>query len=237
MGAAALLAADPDPDEAKIVAALEGNVCRCCAYPRILRAVRRAAELRRELEVAVSTPPPEPVLARPARPWDLVPAAERDWFSALPDGLVVAVEPAPAGGGWSTSAGAWLHVSDKGAVTAFTGKVDVGQDNRTALSLLVAAELGVPVEAVRLVMGDTDLCPYDEGTFGSRSMVDVGPLLRAAAAAARRSLEGRPLGKGERRVELPPAAAAHSRVHAARAGDPAGRARRSSPAWHASRAT
>jgi isoquinoline 1-oxidoreductase len=202
VSAAALLATDPDPDEARIAAALAGNLCRCCAYPRIVRAVRRAAELAAEPAVAVPLPPPEPAFARPARPWDLVPATERDWFTVLPDGLVVAVEPESGNGGWTTSAGAWLHAAADGTVTAFTGKVDVGQDNRTALSLLVAAGLGVPAESVRLVMGDTDLCPYDEGTFGSRSIVDAGPLLRAAAAAARRSLAHRPLGEGERRVEL-----------------------------------
>jgi isoquinoline 1-oxidoreductase len=51
-------------------------------------------------------------------------------------------------------------------------------------------------------MGDTDLCPYDKGTVGSRSMADAGPLLRRAAAAARSSLAERPLAPGERRVEL-----------------------------------
>src|ERR1017187_2729067 len=45
MATAALLAAAPHPDEARITAELAGNVCRCCTYPRILRAVRRAAEL------------------------------------------------------------------------------------------------------------------------------------------------------------------------------------------------
>jgi isoquinoline 1-oxidoreductase len=197
MSASALLADDPDPEESTIVAALEGNVCRCCAYPRIVRAVRRAAELRDETPAA---PPRQPVpqFGRPAKPWDLAPVAERDWFVVLPDGLVAAAEPEEP----STSAGAWLHVDADGAVTAFTGKVDVGQGNRTALSLLVAAELGAPVDAVSLVMGDTDLCPYDRGTFGSRSMADAGPLLRAAAAAARRSLDARPLEPGERRMEV-----------------------------------
>jgi CO/xanthine dehydrogenase Mo-binding subunit/aerobic-type carbon monoxide dehydrogenase small subunit (CoxS/CutS family) len=194
MSAASLLAADPDPDEATIVAALDANVCRCCAYRRILRAVRRATEL----EEAPCGRSEEPSFERPDRPWDLVPATERDWFSVLSDGLVVAVEPEE----WSTSAGAWLHVEGGGAVTAFTGKVDVGQGNRTALSLLVAAELEVPVDSVRLVMGDTDLCPYDAGTFGSRSMPDAAPLLRAAGAAARRALDTRPLEPGERRVEI-----------------------------------
>ena len=204
ISAAALLAVDPAPDEARVVAGLEGNVCRCCAYPRIVRAVLRAAELMRERERAVSAPAlPAPVeLSRPARPWDRVRAAERDWFSVLPDGLIAAVEPALAAERWSTSRGAWLHVALDGTVTAFTGKVDVGQDNATALSLLVAAELGVSLESVRLVMGDTDLCPYDEGTFGSRSVADAGPLLRAAAGLAHRSLARRSLEPGERRVEL-----------------------------------
>jgi aerobic-type carbon monoxide dehydrogenase small subunit (CoxS/CutS family) len=39
----ALLAENPRPDDAQIVSALEGNLCRCCSYPNILRAVRRAA--------------------------------------------------------------------------------------------------------------------------------------------------------------------------------------------------
>jgi nicotinate dehydrogenase subunit B len=196
MTAAALLATDPDPDEATIAQALEGNVCRCCTYPRIVQAVRRAAALQ---ERPLLPQPPEPRFERPDRPWDLVPAAERDWFAVLPDGLVAAAE---SGEGWSTSAGAWVHVGVDGAVTAFTGKVDVGQGNRTALSLLVATELGMTTDAVRLVMGDTDLCPYDRGTFGSRSMVDAGPLLRAAGAEARHSLDERPLERGERRVEV-----------------------------------
>jgi aerobic-type carbon monoxide dehydrogenase small subunit (CoxS/CutS family) len=44
MSAVALLAKRPRPDDAAIVEAMNGNICRCCAYPRILRAVRRAAE-------------------------------------------------------------------------------------------------------------------------------------------------------------------------------------------------
>jgi aerobic-type carbon monoxide dehydrogenase small subunit (CoxS/CutS family) len=39
----ALLAANPDPTEPDVVRAMEGNICRCCAYPRIAAAVRRAA--------------------------------------------------------------------------------------------------------------------------------------------------------------------------------------------------
>lgn len=43
MAAAALLASNPDPSDAEIVAAMSGNLCRCGTYPKIVRAVRRAA--------------------------------------------------------------------------------------------------------------------------------------------------------------------------------------------------
>ncbi len=133
------------------------------------------------------------------RPWDLTDPADRDWFAILGEGLVVTLDPGQdADGTWSTARAAWLHISQDGLVTAFTGKVDVGQDNRTALRMLVAEELGVPLDRVRLAMGDTDLCPFDMGTFGSRSMPDAGAVLRRAAAYARTVP---PVLAGERRVE------------------------------------
>jgi len=64
---------------------------------------------------------------------------------------------------------------------------------------LVAEELRIPVGDVRLAMGDTDTCPYDRGTFGSRSMPDAGNALRQVAAAARALL---PVRAGSRRVEI-----------------------------------
>jgi CO/xanthine dehydrogenase Mo-binding subunit len=68
--------------------------------------------------------------------------------------------------------------------------VDIGQGNRTALSLQVAEELRVPLAMVDLVMGDTHLSPFHIGTFGSRSMPDAGEDLRAAAASASETLVG-----------------------------------------------
>ncbi len=200
MSTVALLDRDPAPDDMRIRAALRDNVCRCCTYPRILRAVRRAVELLGGADGSATIPVPSGMPAatadaplldgrRPRRPWDLSKLAERDYFEILPAGLVVAHEPAPSeAAAWTTSAGAWLHVGADGTVTAFTGKVDVGQDSRTALSMLVAEELRVPLATVRLVMGDTDLCPHDQGTFGSRSMPDAGENLRRAAAGARQRL-------------------------------------------------
>ena len=192
--AAALLTASPDPTDQQIAAALNPCLCRCGCYPRIVRAVHRAAALARgedESEagaMAAGTEPPAPCsLTRPAKPWDLSAPGERDWFGPLGDGLV-AVWPPSAAGTWPPSGGAWLHVAASGTVTAFTGKVDLGQDNQTAFRLLVAEELAVDPAGVRLVQGDTDLCPYDAGTFGSRSMPDAGEALRRAAAGAREAL-------------------------------------------------
>ena len=83
---------------------------------------------------------------------------------------------------------AWLHIGEDGSVTAFTGKVEIGQNIRTSLAQSVADELRVPFESVRMVMGDTDLTPYDMGTFGSRTTPTMAPQLRRVAAAARELL-------------------------------------------------
>ena len=66
--------------------------------------------------------------------------------------------------------------------------MEVGQNIRTALSQIVAEELRVPVESIRMVMGDTALTPYDRGTFGSRTIATMGVQLRKVAAAAREAL-------------------------------------------------
>ncbi len=188
---AALLSADPDPGDEQIAAALEPGLCRCGCYPRLVRAAHRAAGLLRDSgrELAEESSAAVPKLARPRRPWDLRQPQEREWFDILGDGLVVVwPPPASAPGMWAAGGGAWLHVAATGAVTAFTGKVDVGQDNQTAFRLLVAEELAVGPGEVRVVQGDTDLCPFDIGTFGSQSMPGAGEPLRRAAAGAREVL-------------------------------------------------
>jgi nicotinate dehydrogenase subunit B len=85
---------------------------------------------------------------------------------------------------------AWLHIGEDGAVTASTGKVEVGQNARTSLTMAVADELKLPVESVRMVMGDTDHVPFDMGTFGSRTTPTMVPQMRRAAAAGRALLLG-----------------------------------------------
>ena len=83
---------------------------------------------------------------------------------------------------------AWLRIAEDGQVTVFTGKVEVGQNIRTSLAQQVAEELRVPVNIISLTMGDTDLVPWDAGTFGSRTTPTMGPQLRTMAVAARETL-------------------------------------------------
>jgi nicotinate dehydrogenase subunit B len=89
---------------------------------------------------------------------------------------------------------AWLHIGEDGSITAFTGKAEVGQNTRTALTQGIAEELRVPVTAVKLTMADTDRTPFDAGTFGSRSMPDMLPQVRKVAATARELLIARAAG-------------------------------------------
>jgi len=84
-----------------------------------------------------------------------------------------------------------IRIEPDGSVTAFSGKIEFGQGIRTAFAQLVANELDVPVERVRVVLGDTAQVPFDFGTFGSNSVAQEAPALRLAAAFARRTLIGR----------------------------------------------
>jgi nicotinate dehydrogenase subunit B len=84
--------------------------------------------------------------------------------------------------------GAWLHIAPDGAVTVFTGKVEIGQNIRTSLAQQVAEELKVKVPAISMVMGDTARTPFDMGTFGSLTTPTMGPQLRRVGAVAREML-------------------------------------------------
>lgn len=127
----------------------------------------------------------------------------RDFFKFLGAGLLVicAVKAAaaqesgaPAAGGFAfgpplpKEISAWLHIGENGAVTVYTGKVEIGQNIRTSLAQAVAEELRYPISKMELTMGDTQLTPYDMGTFGSRTTPTMNLQLRKVAAAAREQL-------------------------------------------------
>jgi isoquinoline 1-oxidoreductase len=85
---------------------------------------------------------------------------------------------------------AWLHIGDNAKITVYSGKAEMGQNIRTSLSQAVAEELHVPIANVEMVMGDTQLTPFDMGTFGSRTTPTMNLQLRKVAAAAREMLIG-----------------------------------------------
>ena len=84
-----------------------------------------------------------------------------------------------------TDFNAFLRIGEDGRVSCFTGKIEMGQGIHTSLAQMLADELDVSLESVDMVMGDTDLCPWDAGTWGSMSTRFFGPALRAAGAEAR----------------------------------------------------
>ena len=84
--------------------------------------------------------------------------------------------------------GAWLHIAESGAVTVYTGKVEMGQNIRTSLTQAVAEELHIGPSKINLVMGDTMLTPFDFGTVGSMTTPVMAPQLHKVGAAAREML-------------------------------------------------
>jgi len=125
----------------------------------------------------------------------------RDFFKFLGAGIVVVSVLQPAivaqeSGGGRQRRGeslpkeidAWLHIGENGKIAVYTGKAEMGQNIRTSLSQAVAEELHVPIEKIEMVMGDTQLTPFDMGTFGSRTTPTMNLQLRRVAAAARDTL-------------------------------------------------
>jgi CO/xanthine dehydrogenase Mo-binding subunit len=92
------------------------------------------------------------------------------------------------GASYPTDFNSYLHIKPDGRVTCFVGKIEMGQGNMTSLAQLLAEELEIALDSVDMVMGDTDQCPWDMGTFGSLSIRYFGPVLRGAGAEARAAL-------------------------------------------------
>jgi len=84
-----------------------------------------------------------------------------------------------------TDFNAFLKIGADGRVTCLVGKVELGQGAMTELAVALAEELDVALDTVDVVMGDTDLCPYDMGTFGSMCTPLLWPAVRRAGAEAK----------------------------------------------------
>ncbi len=128
---------------------------------------------------------------------DLTRMDRREFVKLLGGGIVVSVslgpialfEPSEAEAyqrrGYPEDINAYLHIAEDGRVTLFSGKIEMGQGVMTSLCQMAAEDLGVSLDSMEIVMGDTDRCPWDMGTFGSMTTRFFGPAVRAAAAKAR----------------------------------------------------
>ena len=130
--------------------------------------------------------------------WGFVDTVDRsDFLKLTSSGLLVIFALTPPKGAlrpvWNPAGiqrpspdfNAFVHIGANGRVTVLVGKIEMGQGVMTSLPQLAAEELHVSLASVDVVLGDTDLCPFDMGTFGSLSVRTLGPVLRAAAAEAR----------------------------------------------------
>ena len=81
--------------------------------------------------------------------------------------------------------GQWLRFTEPGRVDVFSGKVELGQGILTALAQIVAEELGVALDQVRMHAAGTDTSPDEAVTSGSLSIQESGTALRWAAAETR----------------------------------------------------
>lgn len=120
----------------------------------------------------------------------------RDFAKLLGGGIAVCVNLGPltifnsraepaSQRGYPEDINAYLHIAEDGRITLYSGKIEMGQGIMTSLTQMAAEDLGVSLDAVHIVMGDTDTCPWDMGTFGSLTTRMFGPAVRAAAAKAR----------------------------------------------------
>ena len=93
---------------------------------------------------------------------------------------------------------AWIRI-DANGITAFTGKVELGQGFKTAFQQIAAEELDVPFEAIKVVTADTGRTANEGYTAGSHSMQDSGTAILNAAAQVRALL----IVEAARRLDLP----------------------------------
>ncbi|KKL61394.1 hypothetical protein LCGC14_2195740, partial [marine sediment metagenome] len=103
-------------------------------------------------------------------------------------GLAGAAFPSGVSNMSHISSGAIVQMGRDGAVNILTGAADIGQGAETVISQIVAEELGVPIEDIRITAADTGITPLDPGTFGSGVTIRAGNAARIAAIAVKKKL-------------------------------------------------
>jgi nicotinate dehydrogenase subunit B len=118
----------------------------------------------------------------------------REFLGSLAGGLIVLLRTTRLAGADADDdqrLEVWLHIGADGIATGFTGKVEFGQATRTGFTQLIAEELDLPMDRVRVIMGDTDRVPFDNGTYASLSTEMMRPRFQRAGARARVLLQRR----------------------------------------------
>lgn len=82
--------------------------------------------------------------------------------------------------------GVTIRILDDGGIAVASGAAPQGQGHRTMLQQTVAAQFGVPVEAISVTLGDTDAIAMGIGTFASRITANAAPAAALAAQAVRK---------------------------------------------------
>ena len=202
----------PDPGDAEIARAMDGNVCRCCTYPRIVQAIRAAAEgrgraTRRNEDRAVSDERTRPDRASsspsatsstaPPLPLRRSTAAASSGSSAAACSCAVAAAARSAQESGRARPRRRPETTSRPGSTSAKTAASPSSPARSSSARTPARRsprpsprsCASPLSTIRLVMGDTDLTPFDMGTFGSRSTPYMAPQLRKAAASAREAAE------------------------------------------------
>jgi xanthine dehydrogenase YagR molybdenum-binding subunit len=91
-------------------------------------------------------------------------------------------------GGGGPPSYAWVRLGSDGRVTVVTAMQDIGTGTRTTMAQIAAEELGVPLERVRVELGDSARGPYASISAGSSTTPSMGPAVRAAAADVARQV-------------------------------------------------
>ena len=91
-------------------------------------------------------------------------------------------------GGGGPPSYAWARIGSDGRATIVTAMQDIGTGTRTAMAQIAAEELGLPLDRVDVVLGDSARGPYASISAGSSTTASMGPAVRAAAADAKRQI-------------------------------------------------
>jgi CO/xanthine dehydrogenase Mo-binding subunit/aerobic-type carbon monoxide dehydrogenase small subunit (CoxS/CutS family) len=149
------------PTDNQIRSNLENNLCRCGVYDRVRRAIKhRIGRSDPPFIFSMQSLDPDP--------------EDEELADTIPSILHMTPE-----------LDSWIKIDSEGTVTLFTGKVEYGQGIRTAFAQILADEMDLSLDQVRVVMADTQVTPDEGLTVGSMSLETTGNAVRFIAAEAR----------------------------------------------------